>query len=137
MLATRTAGHTPEATATNKNAVIVALALGMGPGEAAASVGVGRSTVFVWKKQDPEFSARWEEARETALDLLEGTLFTLGADGDRQAILDVLKAKRPAEWRGNDSSEKPAQSDFILNITLEEQSQKIGASRVTDTGNRK
>jgi hypothetical protein len=124
VLAPIEAGHTAEATATNKDAVIKALGAGMGPGQAAAAVGVGRSTIFVWKKQDPEFSTRWDEARETAWDRLEGTLYNLGNDGDRQSILDVLKAKRPSEWRNNDNVEKP-QTDFFLNITLEEQFKRL------------
>jgi hypothetical protein len=69
----------------------VALGFGMGPGEAAEAVGVGRSTVFGWKKDDPEFSAKWEEARETAWDKLETRLYDLGMEGERQAITDTLK----------------------------------------------
>jgi hypothetical protein len=47
LVAVRTAkeaGHSPEATATNKQAILQALSIGMGPGEAAEVVGVGRST---------------------------------------------------------------------------------------------
>ena len=71
VLAPKEAGHSPEATATNKKAVLVGLGLGMGPGEVAEAIGIGRSTVFGWKRDDPEFSAKWNEARETAWDKLE------------------------------------------------------------------
>ena len=107
VLAPKEAGHSPEATAANKTALLVALGLGMGPGEAAEAVGIGRSTAFGWKKDDPEFSAKWDEARETAWDKLEGRLYSLGMQGDRLSITDTLKAYRPERWRETKSDAAP------------------------------
>ena len=94
----------------------------MGPGEAAEAVGVGRSTVFGWKKDDPEFAAKWEEAVETALDKLEGRLYDLGMEGDRGAITDTLRARRPEVWRDNKSEDRVpgTQNNFIFNVTMQE-----------------
>ena len=55
--------------------MVKALSLGLGPGEAAEVIGIGRSTAFAWKKDDPEFSAKWDEARETAWDKLQGKMY--------------------------------------------------------------
>ena len=65
-----------------------------------SGIGIGRSTAFAWKKDDPEFSAKWDEARETAWDKLEGKMYSLGMDdGEVSAIEKTLKAFRPERWR--------------------------------------
>ncbi len=64
------------------------------------------ATAYNWKKEDAAFSAKWDEAVETALDKLEGRLYTLGIDGERQAITDTLKARRPEVWGNNSKSDE-------------------------------
>jgi hypothetical protein len=125
VLAPKEAGHSPEATAPNKAALLVALGLGMGPGEAAEAVGIGRSTAFGWKKDDPEFSAKWDEARETAWDKLEGRLYSLGMQGDRLSITDTLKAYRPERWRETKSDAAPLTTTVSVKMTLEESQERL------------
>lgn len=81
----------PVATAAHKEALLKHLAAGIGPGEAAEAIGVGRSTVFYWKKNDPELAAKWEEAVETSFDKVETVLYNLGMSGDMRAIEYMLK----------------------------------------------
>ena len=96
----------------------------MGPGEAAEAIGIGRSTVFGWKRDDPEFSAKWDEARETAWDKLEGRLYDLGMLGEVKAITDTLKARRPEVWR---ETQKRITVDHELTVkmTLEESKERL------------
>ena len=124
VLAPKEAGHSPEATATNKKAVLVGLGLGMGPGEVAEAIGIGRSTVFGWKRDDPEFSAKWDEARETAWDKLEGRLYDLGMLGEVKAITETLKARRPEVWRET-RSESPLTTNLTVKMTLEESQERL------------
>jgi hypothetical protein len=132
VLAPKTAGHTAEATAANKAAMISALSLGMGPGEAAEAIGIGRSTAFAWKKDDPEFSAKWDEARETAWDKLEGRMYSIGYDdGDVAAIEKTLKAYRPERWREpkGDHDRGVVQTEqvnnYFISVPMQEQLQRL------------
>ena len=73
----REAPHTSEAMKPGKELMVVALAKGMGPGDAAEALGLGRSTVYLWKREDAEFSTKWEEAVEISLDRLETVAYNL------------------------------------------------------------
>ena len=42
--------------------LLEALARGMSPARAAKVAGVGRSTAYPWRREDPEFAAKWDEA---------------------------------------------------------------------------
>ena len=119
------AGHTPEATAANKKALLVALSLGMNPGDGAEAVGVGRSTVFNWKKEDPEFAAAWEEARETSFDRAETMMYTLGMNGDVAALKETLRANRPERWRETRNSESTSTTNLNVRMTLEESEERV------------
>ena len=118
------AGHSPEATAANKRALLVALSLGMNPGDGAEAVGVGRSTVFDWKQNDPEFAAAWEEARETSWDRAETKMYNLGMDGDVTALDKALKANRPEKWR-EARSESTTTTNIAVRMTLEESEERV------------
>ena len=120
------AGHSSEATAENKKAMLQALGMGMGPGPAANAVGIGRSTAFTWKKEDPEFSAKWDEARETAWDRLEDRAYELGMGGELKAITDTLKAFRPERWRETRSeTTSTLNTNFNVRMTLEELQERL------------
>ena len=126
VFASKTAGHSPEATAANKKAMIKALGVGMNPGDAAEAIGVGRSTVFNWKKDDPEFSAAWDEARETAWDRAETKMYELGMDGNVIALKEALRANRPEKWRETRSeSTSTLNTNFHLKMTLEESQERL------------
>ena len=123
--AAKEAGHTPEATAANKKALLIALSLGMNPGDGAEAVGVGRSTVFNWKRDDPEFAAAWDEARETSWDRAETKMYTLGMNGDVAALDKALKANRPEKWREARSKSTTSTTNIAVRMTLEESQERI------------
>ena len=86
------------------------------------------ATAYNWKKEDAAFSAKWDEAVETALDKLEGRLYTLGIDGERQAITDTLKARHPGTWGNNSKSDEHTsgpQTNYFLNVTVQERLERL------------
>lgn len=82
--------------------------------KAADAAGISRRCAYDHKDDDPEFSAAWDEAVESALDRAEGELWRRGVDGvdkpvtyqgqitahykeySDTALLALLKARRDA-----------------------------------------
>jgi hypothetical protein len=92
----------------------------------------GAGSAYEWKKDDAVFSAKWDEAVATSLDKLEGKSYELGINGDRQSITDTLKARRPEVWGNNNKSDDRvpgAQTNFFLNVTLQEQLERQMTAR--------
>ena len=125
VLAPGQAGHTPEATAENKRSMTKALSMGMGPGPAAEAIGIGRSIAFKWKREDPEFNEKWEEARETAWDKLQGRFYDLGMEGEARAIEKTLAARRPEVWRETRSGSSTLTTNLTVKMTLEESQERL------------
>ena len=61
--------------------MLEALARGLSPRRAAEAAGLGRSTAFLWRQQDPEFAAKWNEAVAEGIDLLEDEARRRAVDG--------------------------------------------------------
>jgi hypothetical protein len=61
----------PASKPTYKRRMLEALALGMSPTHAANAAGIGRSTAYLWRQEDPEFAAKWDEAVADGIDCLE------------------------------------------------------------------
>ncbi len=113
-------------TATNKAAFVAQLILGAAPGNAAQAVGIARSTAYMWKKDDRDFSELWDDAVETALDDLETDLHKLAKAGDTQAIIFILKWRRRGVYNNVDGDRAPAhQENYFLNLTLEEKFKRL------------
>ena len=109
----------------NKQLFVVALAKGAAPGNAAQKVKIARSTAYAWRREDPAFAKEWDNAVQTALDVLETTLYDRAMKGNSADACWILRYRRPEVYGGRDANEKPAQSDFVLNITLEEQYKRL------------
>ena len=52
----------PASTPTYKRRLLEALELGMSPTSAAKAAGVGRSTAYLWRREDPAFAQKWDDA---------------------------------------------------------------------------
>jgi hypothetical protein len=113
----REAPHTPEAMKAGKELMVTALGKGMGPGDAAEMLGLGRSTVYEWKREDTEFSAKWEEAVETSLDRLETVSYNLALGGDPRMIEWNLKWRMRGVY--NDSSAYARTCDCSERLTVD------------------
>lgn len=62
---------------------------------AAKAAGVSRWTAYRWRKEDPEFDSRWDEALENAVDVVENSLYQKAVNGDTICMIFYLKAHRP------------------------------------------
>ena len=89
------------------------------PGVAARNVRIARATAYGWKKEDQEFDAAWVDAVETGLDLLETKLYDSGMNGNSSDAQFMLKHRR------YDRGDARPQSNFILNITLQEHNKRL------------
>jgi hypothetical protein len=111
--------RTPEAVAKFKELLLKQLALGRSPGVAARNVRIARATAYGWKKEDQEFDAAWVDAVETGLDALETQLYDSGMNGNSSDAQFMLKHRR------YDRGDARPQSNFILNITLQEHNKRL------------
>ena len=66
--------------------MLKALALGMSPTGAAKAAGVGRSTAYLWRQEDPEFAAKWDEAVAVGIDRLEDEAHRRAVEGVKHAV---------------------------------------------------
>lgn len=56
-------------------------------GKAAAAVGISRYTAYIWRKNDPEFAERWDEAMKAGLLVLEDEMHRRAVDGVAEPVL--------------------------------------------------
>ena len=107
--------RTPE----KEQAALDVLATGASAYKAALAAGVARSTLYRWRDEDPEFKARWDEAVDCGIDLMEDEAHRRAVHGvtrdiyykgevcgDVQEYSDTLmifqlKARRPEKYREN------------------------------------
>jgi hypothetical protein len=86
---------------------------------ACAQAEVGKTQVYEWRKDDIEFRFAWDDAIESAADLLEAEAFRRGVQGTRRPVYQggvlvghvqeysdtllifLLKAARPHKFRGD------------------------------------
>ena len=87
-------------------------------GDIAAALNIRRSTLYGWLKNDPEFSAVFDEAREKILDMAENRLRTL-IQGVPKFEIDDHGEKQFAGW-----IEKPSETAIIF--TLKTRGKKRG-----------
>lgn len=89
-------------------AFFAALAQGAPVTQALATCGYTRSSAYRWKDEDPAFAQQWEQAVDTAVELME-------READRRAIEGVLE---PVYWRGQKIGEVRKYSDVLLIFRL-------------------
>lgn len=88
-----------------REAFIEALSGGATITHAARTVGAGRSTVYEWRDEDPEFARRWDEAYAEGADTIEQEAF-------RRAVQGI--EGRPVTFRGQVVAEMTEYSDTLL-----------------------
>jgi hypothetical protein len=114
--------RTPVAVAKFKKRSLKQLALGRSPGVAARNIKIARATAYGWKKADQEFDAAWIDAVETGLDLLETNLYDSGMNGNSSDAQFTLRYRR---YNNVSDGGRPQQSNYILNLTLQEQLKQL------------
>lgn len=61
--------------------------------DACRAFGISRQTFYEWVKKDSVFAEMVEEAKEAAIDYVEGKLFSQIGQGDTTAIIFFLKTR--------------------------------------------
>lgn len=99
---------------------------------AAQKAKIHRNTVYLWRKQDEEFAAAWDEAKESRADWYEDRLRDQAEAGNVTAIIVGLKMRgrfketqqvdlnAPAHWRftigrGYDEADARYQGPVVVN----------------------
>lgn len=70
--------------------------------KSARAAKVDRTTVYQWKRKNPEFARAWDEALELAADMLEDVAFqraTRPSDPSDSLLTLLLKAHKPEKYR--------------------------------------
>lgn len=67
-------------------------------GAAAREVGVDRTTIWRWRKADPEFDRACQEAEAAAVEAVEDALYRAALDGNVTAIQVILYNRAPERW---------------------------------------
>lgn len=74
----------------NKSRFLQAIARGASVKSAASYAGVDRTLPYKWEHRDPDFAARWREARDSRLAQLKDTAFDLALEGNVALIRFLL-----------------------------------------------
>jgi hypothetical protein len=113
---------------TEKADIIVhAIASGVAIMNATKMAGICHMTAYNWRKQYPEFAARWAEAVEIATDCIESVVASHAMNGNLPAAFYWLRHRRPNVYN-REMMAKLA----MLNAALAQQSTK-GNGKVTVT----
>jgi hypothetical protein len=75
-----------------------ALANGLTVTEAARAAGCGRSAVFAWRNDDPEFAAEYEAAWQAGVDGLEAEARRRAFEGSDTLLIFLLKQRAPKRF---------------------------------------
>jgi hypothetical protein len=55
--------------------------------DAARAATIDRTTAYLWRKNEPEFAAAWDEAIEAAIDSLEAEAWRRAAEGVEEPVI--------------------------------------------------
>lgn len=71
---------------------------------ACSTVNVGRTTVFRWRKDDPDFDEAIKQVQEMVIDVVEHKLLSKIDDGDTDAIKFFLRSRAKDRGYGDDKN---------------------------------
>jgi hypothetical protein len=101
-----------------KQLLLKALAKSKSPAWAAEEAGIGRSTAWLWRKNDPEFAATWNEAVTEGVDRLEDEAHRRAVEGYNP---------RPVYHKGKKVGEIREHSDSLLGLLLKSRRPEVYA----------
>jgi hypothetical protein len=101
-----------------KQLLLKGLAKGKSPAWAAEEAGIGRSTAWLWRKNDPEFAAAWDEAVTEGVDRLEDEAHRRAVEGHNP---------RPVYHKGRKVGEIREYSDSLLGLLLKSRRPEVYA----------
>jgi hypothetical protein len=63
--------------------------------DAAKSVRIARETVYLWRRNDPEFQKEFDQVNDDVVGILEDTAFSRAIEKSDALLMFLLKARRP------------------------------------------
>ena len=70
---------------------------------------------YAWKRDDPDFSAEWDDSEGAAIDELEGVAYARAIAGESDRMLEILLKGHRSKYRdkvkhvGGDDGDAPIQ----------------------------
>jgi transposase-like protein len=90
-------------TTSKRRRFLSALAGGVSVSAAARAAGLGRSSVYDWRDDDPDFEREWISAEEESVDLLEDAAraraLSPQTPGSTACLLFLMTHRRPSVYR--------------------------------------
>ena len=88
----------------------------------AKAIGVGRTTIWLWRKEDEDFDAAIKEIEEGLVDYAESALYRAAIGSEEQpshitALIFWLCNRRPDRWKHVNRVEIGGQIDHNLTVT--------------------
>jgi hypothetical protein len=81
---------------------------------AAKAAGVSRRTAYDHRERNPEFAAKWDDALNQSLDVLEHEIYQRALKDDAQLAMFLLRAHRPSIYRDNQRIEHALLGGIVL-----------------------
>ena len=137
--------RTPNRTPKKENEFLAALAATCNVTRACEAAGLGRRTAYQWRDADPEFAARWENARRIGAEALEDECMRRATEGVEEPVffqgvecgtvrkysdtlaIFLLKGAMPEKYREKASMELTGASGGPVQISDTERAAKIAA----------
>lgn len=88
----------------------------------AKGAGVDRKTVYNHYKNDPEFAAAWDDAKEAAVEILEAEAWQRAKKQSDVLMIFLLKANRPEKYRETIRNEMTGANGGAIEVSIFEKS---------------
>ena len=88
---------------------------------ACAGSGVSRKTIYNYINSDPDFKTRVDDAKETAIEHLEGIALERAKNGSDVLLMFLLKSLRPERYRDNPKyiQQNNVIQDFVIDLGID------------------
>lgn len=93
---------------------------GLSIAKSADLCGIGRDRIYEILRQEPDFKSKVEEAKATACDILEDTVFEMARNGSLAACQMWLYNRSPERWRDRSKQPADAQAPAVVNVNINE-----------------
>lgn len=103
------------------------LSTGLSDAEAAAGIGRDRTTVFRWRKKDPEFEARCHAAKRVRLDSLVAEAERRAMRGSDKLLMFLLTNYAPDKFKSTNQKVEVTNPDGSLSMTESEKAARLAA----------
>lgn len=107
-------------------AFLKSLELGATFDDACKAAGINRTTIWLWRKADPELDNKVKEVRNARTQVMEDALFQSGLGGNVTAQIFWLKNRGEGEWKDRHEIDHKIESDLneeerneLINLTKE------------------